>query len=104
MANGQAARDGILAFENVHVGAADGRGRDAHKSIQRTNLRNWLFIEYDSSRFDKNRRFHFCSHACHSFSETGQPRHSSSFKQTRHQAHQLRVGAFVSLDENQNTL
>ena len=42
VANGEAFRDRVLAFQDVYVGAADGGGRDTNERIERADLRDWL--------------------------------------------------------------
>ncbi len=58
MADGQAAGHRIFALEDVHVGAADGRGGDAEQRIEEADVRNRLVVEDDAPRLDENGGFH----------------------------------------------
>jgi hypothetical protein len=54
----QAARNGILALEDMDVGAADGRRRDADQGIHRTDVRDRFLLEHDPSGLDEDGGFH----------------------------------------------
>ena len=60
VANREALGDGVLAFQNVHVGAADGRRRDAHKRVERPDIRDRLVLQNDAPRLYEDSRFHVC--------------------------------------------
>jgi hypothetical protein len=62
MTDGQAARDWIFALQDMYVRAADRRGGDADQRVQRTDVRDGLFIEHNAVRFDENRRLHLPGH------------------------------------------
>lgn len=59
MTNRQSLRHGILALQDMHIGPTDRGGGYADKRIQRTNVGDRLFIEYDAACFHENRSFHF---------------------------------------------
>ena len=48
VADGEALPDRILALEDVHVRAADRRGRDANECVGRSDTRQRLFTQHDA--------------------------------------------------------
>jgi hypothetical protein len=66
VADGQALPDRIFALENMDVGTADGRSRNADQRIQRTDVGDWLFFKHDASKLDEDRSSHL-GHVCFSF-------------------------------------
>jgi hypothetical protein len=55
----EALLDGVLAFEDVDVGAADGRGRDSNQGIERPDVGHGLVVEHDPAGLDKDGGSHF---------------------------------------------
>src|SRR6185503_169529 len=61
VADRQALLHGILAAQDVDVGATDrGRG-NPHQGVERADIGDRLGLEDDTSRLDENSRFH-CGH------------------------------------------
>jgi hypothetical protein len=58
MTDGQPFGHRVFAAQDMHVGAANGRGGDAHQRIQRADFRNRLVFEHDAVLFDEDRCFH----------------------------------------------
>jgi hypothetical protein len=56
--NGQALGDGIFAFQDVDVCAADRGGGDFQHHIQRTGDGDRFFVQHDAAGLDKNRSSH----------------------------------------------
>lgn len=54
----EALLDRILTLEDVHIGPADGGGRDSDECIRRANIRYRLLTENDSTRLDEYGCFH----------------------------------------------
>jgi hypothetical protein len=50
--------DGVLAFEDVDIGAADGGGGDAEKRVARADLGDRLVFQNDAAWLDKDSGFH----------------------------------------------
>ncbi len=62
VADRETLRDRILTLHDVDVGAADrGRG-DAHEGIERTDIRDFLFIERNAAGLHENRHLHLFDH------------------------------------------
>src|SRR5690606_33457420 len=62
VADGAALLHGIFALEDVDVGAADRRGRDADERIERPDIGNRLLVQHDAAGLDENRRLHLLLH------------------------------------------
>ena len=54
MANDATAIDGILAFQDVHVRTADGRGGNAHQGLPRPDIGDGLFVQHDAAWFNEH--------------------------------------------------
>ena len=50
----------IFALQNVNVGSADGRRRDAEQRASGTDRGNWSLLELDLSCLDEDGGFHRC--------------------------------------------
>ena len=60
--DGQALGDGILTLEDVDVGAADRRGRDADQRVHRADIGDGLVLENDPVVLDEDSGFHLAGH------------------------------------------
>jgi hypothetical protein len=60
MADRQAFADRILALEDVNVGAADRRGRDAQQGIERPDIGDGLVPKDNTAFLGEHRRLHRC--------------------------------------------
>jgi hypothetical protein len=58
VAHGQALGHRVFALEDVHVGAADGGGRDADQRIVGAHVGDGLVDQLDAAGFDENGGFH----------------------------------------------
>jgi hypothetical protein len=58
VADGQAARHRVLAFQDVHIGAADRRRCDFDQRIERADVGHRFVVEHDASGFNKYGSFH----------------------------------------------
>jgi hypothetical protein len=60
--DGQSTRDRVFALQNMNVGPADRRCRNANEGIGRPDPRDRFFLKNNSSGLDKYSRFHSAHH------------------------------------------
>ena len=58
VADREAARDRVLALQDMDVGPADRRRRDLDQRVERPDFRDRLLVQHDPAGLDKNRGFH----------------------------------------------